>query len=859
MRIPVLFILSLHILTAQFASAGEQFPDGYLYVFPGSNARYVDPNTSVILRFKHILPGQITNLGSFIKVQGEQSGEHPGKTYVASDNRTVIFKPDTKYINGEKVNIQISPEYEELLNTKIEPISYCFFIHKEGSVKNAIKSVAKAEEELLTKSNSKAPMIMSNGVAVPSDFPHVTISVDNGASDDYIFVSSGASPTYKVIYDKSGDPVWYRKSEDRWGDFTVQPNGWITMFINDGFGGEGPGFAAFDQNFQFIKSMRATNSYITDEHDFYMFPDNAYMLIGKKTTTVDMSQIIEGGRPDAKVVETCIQEFTANDELVYIWRSWDHFDIRDLDFDTPTGKNIRFPHINAIWEDSDGHILISSRHLSEISKIDRSSGDFIWRLSGNPNSPNNEFRFIRDPKNGFRNQHAIRSVGNNRYTLFDNGNLHSPPASRAVEYVLDTVAMTATMVFQYQNTYGNGFTSHLGNSQQLPNGNTHINWAYGASFPIAAEVTQQGESIFEMWFDIGERCYRTLRHPWDGTCAAPYLLIEPNIQGVTMIFNKFGDSDIDYYKIYGEPNPAPTAVIDTSSAPLRVIMGLQDGLQYYFRVTAVDKNGNESEFSNEEYIVFNGADPGSNLIKNGDFTLEQDHWSWEIDNSASADLLFGHGLCRFLIDTAGNTINSISMFQDGIPLIYEQDYLLEFDARADGTRIVEIMLGKAGSPYTDYSKIGFSAITTDQQKFSFPFKMEEATDLNTRLLINAGTFSENLFLDNFSLSIAVPSAIDDNYDSLNDFIVKQNYPNPFKSSTEIKYYLPLTAYVKLVLYNAQGKKVGEFINELRQKGDHSYIIHPDRLHPGLYYYSFEAKPINSASSYKETKKMILIK
>ncbi len=65
-------------------------------------------------------------------------------------------------------------------------------------------------------------------------------------------------------------------------------------------------------------------------------------------------------------------------------------------------------------------------------------------MSGNPDSPNNDFQFMDDPRNGFRNQHAIRSLGNNRYTLLYNGNSHSPPVTPAVEYEIDTAQMTAT-------------------------------------------------------------------------------------------------------------------------------------------------------------------------------------------------------------------------------------------------------------------------------------------------------------------------------------------------------------------------------------------------------------------------------
>ena len=101
---------------------------------------------------------------------------------------------------------------------------------------------------------------------------------------------------------------------------------------------------------------------------------------------------------------------------------------------------------NAIDIDEDGHILIASRHFSEVTKIDRRTGQVIWRLGG----PHSDFVFVDDPLDGFSCLHDIRALGNHHYTLFDNGNDHDPPVSRAVEYELDPNDMTATLIWEYR-------------------------------------------------------------------------------------------------------------------------------------------------------------------------------------------------------------------------------------------------------------------------------------------------------------------------------------------------------------------------------------------------------------------------
>ena len=47
----------------------------------------------------------------------------------------------------------------------------------------------------------------------------------------------------------------------------------------------------------------------------------------------------------------------------------------------------------------------------------------------------------------------MRVLGNGNLLLFDNGLRHDPPETRAVEYRLDTTAMTATLL-QLRSLYG---------------------------------------------------------------------------------------------------------------------------------------------------------------------------------------------------------------------------------------------------------------------------------------------------------------------------------------------------------------------------------------------------------------------
>ena len=70
-----------------------------------------------------------------------------------------------------------------------------------------------------------------------------------------------------------------------------------------------------------------------------------------------------------------------------------------------TGAIVDYAHGNAIEVDGDGNLILSSRHFSEVTKINRLSGEIMWRWGGK----NNQFTFIGD-STGFSYQHTIRRL-----------------------------------------------------------------------------------------------------------------------------------------------------------------------------------------------------------------------------------------------------------------------------------------------------------------------------------------------------------------------------------------------------------------------------------------------------------------
>lgn len=83
------------------------------------------------------------------------------------------------------------------------------------------------------------------------------------------------------------------------------------------------------------------------------------------------------------------------------------------------------------------------------------------------------------------------------------------------------------------------------------------------------------------------------------------------------------------------------------------------------------------------------------------------------------------------------------------------------------------------------------------------------------------------------------------------FSLEQNYPNPSKSETIIKFTLPRPAKVNLSLFDMNGRLVKVLLDGSKDSGTHAISLNASTLSTGLYYYKIQAGE-NSA-----VKKMII--
>ena len=110
--------------------------------------------------------------------------------------------------------------------------------------------------------------------------------------------------------------------------------------------------------------------------------------------------------------------------------------------------------------------------------------------------------------------------------------------------------------------------------------------------------------------------------------AAPERLFATAGNGtVTLNWDSNSEADFGKYRIYGGKSSAPTTAVDstlTVGEISKTISGLDNDTTYYYRLKALDTNGNESGFSNEVSTV-PFSRPASGGIRDGDST-DADWW-----------------------------------------------------------------------------------------------------------------------------------------------------------------------------------------------------------------------------------------
>ncbi len=488
-------------------------------VTPVPGSKYLNPEQNIILKINSTFE-KTSIQSSLFQITGSKSELIDFRTILSADLKTLIIKPLRSFVLGEKIIVKISKGLKTIDGNNIHEKELSFYIKEQDNLQ-FLKDYYQNEKNKYISNNSKKEGRSPNkerikSMDLPVDFPLPTFVLGENQDDNYFFMdlSSRQHPLYEpylAIFDKFGTPVYFQKLNSNHLNFYVLPNGLLAYSSNFPQNPENERYYLMDSSYVIIDSVETGNGYNVDCHDMRLMSNGHYLMMSYDPQVVNMSLIVPGGKPNAIVTGLIIQEVDLNQNVFFQWRSWDHFEITDATSDINlTAYYIDYVHGNALEFDQDSNILLSSRHMDEITKIDYPTGEIIWRFG--LNSENNQFVIYNDPY-GFSHQHDIRVLDNGNYTLFDNGNLHSPPFSQAMEYDVNENTMQADVIWSYRYT-PDIYAPATGSYRVQDNGKMLIGW--GANMSLAATELNSDESIStNIYLPMDITCYRTLKFDWE--------------------------------------------------------------------------------------------------------------------------------------------------------------------------------------------------------------------------------------------------------------------------------------------------------------------------------------------------------
>jgi hypothetical protein len=330
-----------------------------------------------------------------------------------------------------------------------------------------------------------------------------------GVSPGLIFLAPynapGDAQAGAMIVDETGEPVWEQPlAQLVTTDFRVQRyQGAAALTWWQGIVRLGHGLGHYviaDSSYRTLATVNAGNRRAGDLHEF-LLTDRGTALLTTYTVTQRDLRAVHGSK-DGTIQDAMFQEIDVPSGRVLLeWRSLDHIPITESYW--PLSADWDYVHLNSVDVDRDGNLLVSSRNTHTIYKLDRESGEIIWRLGGKHSD------FAIAPQAAFAWQHDARRLPDGSITLFDNGD----SLSRALLLNVDEKARRVTLRSAFTHP-GKLHASSQGNVQVLSSGNVAVGW--GAQ-PYVSEFSPSGELLFDAQLATDYVSYRAYRVPWSGT------------------------------------------------------------------------------------------------------------------------------------------------------------------------------------------------------------------------------------------------------------------------------------------------------------------------------------------------------
>ncbi|WP_229715842.1 arylsulfotransferase family protein [Mangrovihabitans endophyticus] len=402
-----------------------------------------------------------------------------------------------------------------------------------------------------------------------------------------------------LMVDEQGSPIWFKKVPDPATvaiDFKAQRYRnkqvlcWWEGTIG-GTGGQGVGqgeFVIADNHYHEITRIRAAGSEQADQHDFIITPNDTAVFWVYDPIPYDLSPY--GGPADGVLHDGVIQEIDiATGQKVFEWRAHEHIGLDESHAPLPKGDNAHLPwdffHANSVGLAADGNLIVSARHTWGCYKIDRKSGEVIWRLGGKKSD------FTIDPKAAFFWQHDFRQRRDGTYSVFDNGAgiEKNRDYSRGLVMQLDESARTAKFVTEFVHDEKLSAPTQ-GCCRELADGGTFMGWG---QMPWFTEYAPDGTVRLDGHLPLNSQSYRAYKVDWSAEpLDQPALGLHTEGGNVIVSVSWNGATKVAKWRARagGQPGEALSPAVEADRTGFETTMKI-DGMVEYVVVDALDRSG----------------------------------------------------------------------------------------------------------------------------------------------------------------------------------------------------------------------------------------------------------------------------
>jgi hypothetical protein len=508
------------LLVVVLPADGQDDGGGPVGAFPGPGLKSASPRTTLSLR------GVESGALGDITVTGSRSGEHAYRVRAHPDGQGASLIFAQPFRGSETVRVQTGLNVAGATDGDFE---FATLPRPRAGLGAGSPPPRSLLRQLLGQRGSvpsgAVPRFRTRRDLRPPEI-EVTTRPRAGMSSGYTFVAPkkvfGARErpglqSGPLIVDRTGEQVWFAPlSDGNVNDFRVQRYDGrpvLTWWQGRQVLGTGEGVVQIlDERYRPVKRVRAGNGYSFDFHEATITDRGTLLALVYSPVNWDLRSV--GGPRSARVIDSIVQEVDIDTGLVlFEWHSLEDVALTESYTGKPNPRNpYDYFHVNSVREDTDGNLIVSGRETHAAYKINRRTGDVMWRLGGK----RSDFQMPRAAR--FAWQHDAQRDPNGTIRIFDN---EAAPKvrdrSRVLWLRLDEQARTARIARAVAHPL-DLLSGTQGNAQALPNGSTFVGWGSQGYF---SEFSRSGRLLFDARVARGNDTYRAYRGEWNGRPVRP--------------------------------------------------------------------------------------------------------------------------------------------------------------------------------------------------------------------------------------------------------------------------------------------------------------------------------------------------